>query len=225
MGQVVGMSQDAGKAHALTAALRRLGPIEALVALLVAVLALQPVLVGLFDGQAVQAWSTVFVAVVVQAVPFLVLGVLVSALIATYVPASFFRRIMPRRTAAAVPAAGLAGAVLPGCECASVPISARLISRDVPPAAALAFLLSAPAINPVVLVATAVAFPGRPEMVGARFAASLVAAVVVGWIWARFGKAKWTAAAKLNAHDETGGRLPPSSALPVTTSFSQAASS
>jgi uncharacterized protein len=55
------------------------------------------------------------------------------------------------------------------------------------PAAALAFLLSAPAINPIVLVATAVAFPGRPEVVVARFVASLVAATVIGLIWARTG--------------------------------------
>ena len=206
MGQVVGISPSAA------ARIRRVGPVEILIGLLVVIFALQPVLVGLFDGAAVQAWSTVFVAVVVQAVPFLVLGVVVSALIATYVPASFFRRVLPRSTMAAVPAAGLAGAVLPGCECASVPISARLISREVPPAAALAFLLSAPAINPVVLVATAVAFPGRPEVVAARFAASLGAAVIVGWIWARFGRAKWTAAAKGSAEEpETrpaGGDLP-----------------
>ncbi len=202
MGQVVGISPSAA------ARIRRVGPVEILIGLLVVIFALQPVLVGLFDGAAVQAWSTVFVAVVVQAVPFLVLGVVVSALIATYVPASFFRRVLPRSTMAAVPAAGLAGAVLPGCECASVPISARLISREVPPAAALAFLLSAPAINPVVLVATAVAFPGRPEVVAARFAASLGAAVIVGWIWARFGRAKWTAAAKGSAEEpETGQRV------------------
>jgi len=56
------------------------------------------------------------------------------------------------------------------------------------PAAALAFLLSAPAVNPIVLVATAVAFPGRPEIVAARFAASLLAATAVGLIWARTGR-------------------------------------
>ena len=44
-------------------------------------------------------------------------------------------------------------------------------------AAALTFMLSAPAINPVVLVATAVAFPGQPAMVLARCVASLVTAV------------------------------------------------
>jgi uncharacterized membrane protein YraQ (UPF0718 family) len=51
---------------------------------------------------------------------------------------------------------------------------------------ALTFLLAAPAVNPVVLVSTAVAFPDRPEVVLARFLASLVTAIAVGWLWLRF---------------------------------------
>jgi uncharacterized membrane protein YraQ (UPF0718 family) len=88
----------------------------------------------------------------------------------------------------AVPIAAAAGAALPGCECGSVPIAGRLVARGAPAAAALAFLLSAPAINPVVLVATAVAFPGRPAIVAARFLASLLTATAVGLVWARTGR-------------------------------------
>ncbi|WP_435880944.1 permease [Streptomyces pharetrae] len=138
-----------------------------------------------------QSWTTVFVAVVVQALPFLVLGVLLSAAIAVLVPPSFFARALPARPTAAVPVAGLAGAVLPGCECASVPVAGALMRRGVTPAAALAFLLSAPAINPVVLTATALAFPGAPEMVLARFAAGLLVACAMGWLWQRLGRADW----------------------------------
>ncbi|WP_415925525.1 permease [Streptomyces sp. ME19-01-6] len=138
-----------------------------------------------------QSWMTVFVAVVVQALPFLVLGVLLSALIAVFVPPSFFARALPRRPALAVPVAGVAGAVLPGCECASVPVAGALVRRGVTPAAALAFLLSAPAINPIVLTATAVAFPGEPRMVLARFVASLLVACAMGWLWQRLGRADW----------------------------------
>jgi uncharacterized membrane protein YraQ (UPF0718 family) len=65
------------------------------------------------------------------------------------------------------------------------------MSRGVAPAAALAFLLSAPAINPIVLASTFVAFPGEPMMVVARFVASLATAVIMGWLWLRFGKAQW----------------------------------
>jgi uncharacterized membrane protein YraQ (UPF0718 family) len=138
-----------------------------------------------------QNWMTVFIAVVAQALPFLVLGVLLSAAIAAFVPATFFARALPKRPALAVSVAGTAGAILPGCECASVPVAAALVRRGVPPAAALAFLLSAPAINPVVLTATAVAFPRNPEMVAARFVASLLVAWTMGWLWLRLGRADW----------------------------------
>jgi uncharacterized membrane protein YraQ (UPF0718 family) len=165
----------------------------------------RPVLSGLLDRPAVANWATVFVAITLQAVPFLVLGVTVSAAIAAYVPPSRLARLLPRRAHAAVPAAALAGALLPGCECGSVPIARRLIDRGAPAAAALAFLLAAPAINPVVLVATAVAFPGRPEMVAARFLASLLASVVVGWCWLRIGRGDLLTSRR-RSHEHEGTR-------------------
>jgi uncharacterized membrane protein YraQ (UPF0718 family) len=152
-----------------------------------------------------QSWMTVFVAVLVQALPFLVLGVALSAAIAVFVPASFFARALPRRAVLAVPVAGIAGAVLPGCECASVPVASALVRRGVTPAAALAFLLSAPAINPIVLTATAVAFPGEPRMVAARAAASLLVACVMGWLWQRLGRPDWLRPpARAAADDDVG---------------------
>jgi uncharacterized membrane protein YraQ (UPF0718 family) len=167
------------------------GTLEALTLTLVVLLVGQRWIASLFDSPAVATWSTVFVSIVLQAIPFLVFGVLISAVIAAYVPASVFTRALPRRPALAVPVAGTAGVVLPGCECASVPIAGSLVARGVSLAPALAFLLAAPAINPIVLVSTAVAFPNQPEMVGARFAASLATAVVMGWLWARFGNTDW----------------------------------
>ncbi|KAB2346801.1 permease [Actinomadura rudentiformis] len=143
------------------------------------------------DGRSLDAWTTVFVAICVQALPFLVFGVALSAAITAFVPPSFWNRVLPRRPGAAVPVAGAMGAVLPGCECASVPVAGGLMARGVAPAAALTFLLAAPAINPIVIVATAVAFPGSPEMVVGRFVASLVVAVLAGWAWLLFGKGEW----------------------------------
>jgi uncharacterized protein len=169
----------------------RPGSLELLAIGLVLLIIGQRWLVGLFDDPALQTGATIFVSIIVQALPFLVLGVLLSGAIAAFVPASFWKKALPKNPALAVPVAGAAGAVLPGCECASVPVANGLMSRGVAPAAALAFLLSAPAINPIVLASTFVAFPGEPMMVVARFVASLATAVVMGWLWLRFGKVQW----------------------------------
>jgi uncharacterized membrane protein YraQ (UPF0718 family) len=135
--------------------------------------------------------ATVFCGVFVQALPFLVLGVIISGLIAAFLSAERLNRWLPERPALAVAVAGVGGAALPGCECASVPVARRLFGSGSTGAAALTFMLSAPAINPVVLVATAVAFPGQPQMVIARCVASLAVAVTMGMLWSRFGRTEW----------------------------------
>lgn len=165
---------------------------EVLAALLILlVIFREPLAAQIVRVPLLQTWTTVFVSVMVQAIPFLVFGVALSAVIAVYVPRSFWAKALPRHPALAVPVASAAGVVLPGCECGSVPIAGSLIRRGVTPAAALAFLLAAPAINPIVLAATAVAFPGSPQMVIGRGLASLVVAMLMGWLWLRLGKLEW----------------------------------
>lgn len=138
-------------------------------------------LVPLLDAPSLTTWGTIFVAIVIQSTPFLVVGVLLSAVISSLLSERVLSRVVPRNPVLGVPVAGLAGIGLPGCECAAVPIAGSLMRRGVAPAVALTFLLAAPAVNPAVLVSTAVAFPGQPAMVVARFTASLLTAVAVGW--------------------------------------------
>ncbi|MFI7666321.1 permease [Nocardia sp. NPDC049526] len=138
-----------------------------------------------------QTAVTIFAGVFVQAVPFLALGVLVSGGIAAFVSPALLRKVLPHNESVAIGVAGLAGMALPGCECGVVPVARRLTDQGAPGSVALAFMLSAPAINPVVLIATAVAFPGEPGMVAARFTGSLATAVVMGLIWSRIGRPAW----------------------------------
>jgi uncharacterized membrane protein YraQ (UPF0718 family) len=167
-----------------------------IVLLLVVALYSRGTLSGSLNPVVLRTWTTVFVAIVVQALPFLVLGVLVSGAITALVSPAALERLLPKSPVLAVPSAALAGAALPGCECASVPIAGRLCARGVQPAAALAFMLAAPAVNPVVLVATAVAFPGQPQMVAARFCGSLLTSVTVGLLWSRVGDQRWVERAR-----------------------------
>ncbi|MFI9816089.1 permease [Saccharothrix variisporea] len=170
---------------------KRLGSVEVLAGLLVLVVLLRVPLEGVLQAPVVQTWTTVFVSIVLQATPFLAFGVALSAAIAVFVPKEFFAKALPRRPVLAVPVAAATGVVLPGCECGSVPVAGALLRKGITPAAALAFLLAAPAVNPVVLAATAIAFPGDPGMVAARAIASLLASVVMGWLWLRLGRTDW----------------------------------
>ena len=197
---------------------------QLVVLIVIAAVLLRGVLDSWFDGPAIQAWSTVFVSIILQATPFLALGVALSAAVAAFVPAERLTRLLPKNRVAAVATGGAAGVLLPGCECGAVPISGRLVSAGALPGAALAFMLAAPAINPVVLVSTAVAFPGRPEMVMGRLVASLITAVVMGLLVLRInadglvrramsrrhvGDSKWETFAVTARHDflQAGGFL------------------
>ena len=133
----------------------------------------------------VNAWLVIFIGIWLQAVPFLLLGTIISSTLTAFLKPQALARFLPRQTALAVVVAGLAGIALPACECASVPTTKSLVRAGVPTAAALTFMVASPAINPVVIAATAVAYTVNPRMAVARFIAGLLAAVLIGlgWIW------------------------------------------
>jgi uncharacterized membrane protein YraQ (UPF0718 family) len=200
-------AEEADETMASTAPPRRDADIDwqawLVVGLLLAAFPLQRLLSSALDGAAFQTWATIFFAIVIQSVPFLVLGVVLSGVISALLSEKFVARVMPRRTALAVPVAGIAGIALPACECAVVPVANSLTRRGLPASVALTFMLAAPAINPAVLVSTAVAFSGRVDMVSARFLASLLTAVMIGWIYV------WAAARFPALHlPDIGQRLP-----------------
>ena len=144
-----------------------------------------------YDSTALSTAGTVFAGIFVQALPFLALGVVLSALLAVFVTPDRLSRWLPNRPSAAVLTAAASGAALPGCECGSVPLARRMFGEGALGAAALTFMLAAPAINPIVVVSTVVAFPGQPQMVGARVGASLLTAIIMGLAWAKWGRPEW----------------------------------
>ena len=124
-------------------------------------------------------------SLLVEALPFIVLGAAVSALIEVFVPASVFARLARLPRGLQQPVAGLGGFAFPVCECGSVPVARRLVAKGMSPAAAITFMLAAPILNPVVLVATAVAYRGRDillPMVLGRAGLGLLVAVVAAWV-------------------------------------------
>lgn len=120
-------------------------------------------------------------SIVFEALPFLLLGSLASGLVEAYVPREKVERLVPRGRLAATFFGLALGAATPCCECGVVFLARRLMGKGVPPGAALAFMLAAPVINPVSILATLVAFRGDATMAVWRCLLVSVAALVVGY--------------------------------------------
>lgn len=139
---------------------------------------------GLGGLAGAETFVLIFTSLVVEALPFVMLGALVSAGIAVYVPESVFGRLAALPLPLQVPGAALGGLAFPVCECGSVPVARRLIVRGMHPSAGLAFMLAAPIINPIVLASTWVAYSGRGlavEMLAGRAVLGLLLAIIAGW--------------------------------------------
>ncbi len=122
----------------------------------------------------------VFVSIILQSLPFVLIGVFASALVQQYLSERTVLRWMPRRTLPAVLIGSLFGIVAPVCDCGAIPLGRRLAAKGVPGYAAVTFMLAAPVVNPVVALATLVAFQGSWAVVGLRMAMTLSVAVAVG---------------------------------------------
>ena len=132
-----------------------------------------------------QNFLLVFASLLIEAVPFILLGAVVSALIEVFVPPRLFERLARVPGPLQLPAAGFAGLAFPVCECGSVPVARRLAAKGLAPSAAVTFMLAAPVLNPIVIASTAVAYRGRAAMwpmVLGRAGLGLVAAMAVGWV-------------------------------------------
>jgi len=127
-----------------------------------------------------------FVSIVLEAFPFMLVGALVGGFIEVFVPREWVARVLPHgRMSSVFLAAGL-GLVLPVCECAVVPVVRRLLRKGVPLGAAVAYLLAAPIVNPVVAASTAVAYTFSWKVVGTRLVLGYAVAVLVGFLMMRF---------------------------------------
>lgn len=132
----------------------------------------------------VQTFVLIFTSIVVEALPFILLGALVSSVIEVFVPERTFSKLARLPVALQLPAAALGGFAFPVCECGSVPVARRLIARGMHPSAGLAFMLASPILNPIVLASTYIAYSGRGlawQMVGGRAALGLLLALIAGW--------------------------------------------
>jgi uncharacterized membrane protein YraQ (UPF0718 family) len=126
---------------------------------------------------------TLFMSLMVEAMPFLLLGVLFSGLLQFFVDERKLVAILPKNAFLGALVGSCIGFLFPVCECGNVPVARRLLLQGAPTSVAIGFLLAAPTINPIVFWATWTAFRDQPEVVFFRVGFSLVIATVIGWVF------------------------------------------
>jgi uncharacterized membrane protein YraQ (UPF0718 family) len=134
-----------------------------------------------FPGNAV---FSVFLGIILQAFPFLLIGTLLSSAIQVFVPQSLVERRFPKNLALGMLVAVFSGFLLPVCDCASIPVFRSLIRKKAPLPVAVTFMAAAPVINPVAIMSTWYAFNGDPGVAIARVALGVIASVLVGLVFA-----------------------------------------
>ena len=126
---------------------------------------------------------TLFLSLLVEAMPFLLLGVLFSGLLLLFVDERQLIAKLPKNPLLGALVGSMVGLLFPVCECGNVPVARRLLMQGVPAPVAIGFLLAAPTINPIVIWATWTAFRDQPEIVVLRVVFSLAIATIIGWVF------------------------------------------
>lgn len=140
--------------------------------------------------------NTIFLSIVLEALPFVLIGVFISALIQTFLSEEMVQRFIPKNPLLAIVPAVLVSAVFPVCECAIIPVVRRLMKKGMPLHVGVIFIVGAPILNPIVFASTYYAFQTTPSIAYARMGLAFVLAMLIGLVTYLFYRnrtqLKWT---------------------------------
>lgn len=127
-----------------------------------------------------KSFVSTFLSIVVEALPFILIGSIVSAIIQLFIKEETLEKFLPRNKILSIILASFAGIFVPLCECAIVPIGRSLIKKGVSIGTATTFMLAVPIINPIVILSTYYAFPNNLNIVFLRVFGGLSISILIG---------------------------------------------
>lgn len=125
--------------------------------------------------------NTIFLSILIEALPFVLIGVLIAGIIQIFVTEEHISRWLPKNKFLAVTMSCIIGALFPACECGIVPIVRRLVAKGVPVAAGIGFMLTGPLINPIVIASTYMAFGNDMKMAASRMVIGFLIALLIAY--------------------------------------------
>ncbi|MBP2099003.1 permease [Enterococcus rivorum] len=135
-----------------------------------------------FLPRSILQMSTIFLSIIIEALPFVMLGCVISGALHVFLTPERVKKLLPKNKFLSICVGSVLGFFFPSCECGIVPIINQFVKKDVPVYTAFAFMVTAPIINPIVLFSTYIAFGNSLKFVFLRVLGSFLVAMVVG-IW------------------------------------------
>ncbi|MGN7168515.1 permease [Paenibacillus cellulositrophicus] len=173
-----------------------------------------PERIELLDNVYMDTFKISFVGILLEALPFVLAGALLSSLLQVFVPDEVLSRWIPKKPVPAILFACLLGVIFPVCECGMIPLVRRLIHKGMPVYVAIVFILSGPIINPVVYGATFMAFRSHPDLAYARMGLAFAVAFLIGlivYVTVKKSPVRWSmereTGGNAHLHAARGGRL------------------
>ena len=133
----------------------------------------------------VQDLLTLSISVIVESMPFVILGILLSIVVQVWVPDSWVVRLLPRNPFLRRAAISFLGVFLPVCECGNVPLARGLMVKGFTVSESMTFLLAAPIINPITILTTHAAFGWDGWVLVGRILGGFLIANIIGWIFSK----------------------------------------
>lgn len=127
-------------------------------------------------------FGTIFISLILEGFPFLILGALVSSIIQLKVSEDTISKLRFKSKFLSLLAMAAAGILFPVCECAIIPIVRRLVKKGMPIGMAITFMTSVPIVNPVVFMSTYYGFLGYPHMAYLRFGLGIICSMIIGFL-------------------------------------------
>ncbi|HFU4222008.1 TPA: permease [Streptococcus suis] len=126
--------------------------------------------------------GAIFLSIIIEALPFVLIGAIISGLIEVFITPDKLVKFLPKNTFLAILFGSFLGFIFPSCECGIVPIVNRLLEKKLPSYTALPFLVTAPLVNPIVLFATYTAFGNSWTVALYRVIGSMLVALILGLV-------------------------------------------
>ena len=132
-----------------------------------------------------QDFLTLSISVIVESMPFVILGIVLSIAVQVWVPDSWVLRVLPKNPFLRRAAISFIGVFLPVCECGNVPLARGLMVKGFTVSESMTFLLAAPIINPITIITTHQAFGWDDGILVGRIVGGFVIANLIGWLFSR----------------------------------------